>query len=161
NTQGLGFTYTYEADGAVKTQTVAFDFPASRDTLDETFTYDGQRRLLSAAGTHDVRYTSYDPNGNLWSAVQDGGQQSFTCAAGSDRRAKWTSGSDSSPIAYTPRGQMPSGMDRTLPYDDCTAMTTSVATPAAALRLAYGGVQQRVYKQHRSGVGSDTVYFCG
>ena len=161
NAQGLGFTYTYEADGAVHTQAVAFDFPGGQDTFDETFTYDGQRRLLSAAGSHDVRYTRYDPSGNLWAAVQDGVDQAFPCAAGSDRLAQVTIGGTTSPIAYSARGQMTSGMGRTLTYDAATAMTTSIATSAAALRLAYGGSQQRVWKQIRRGAGSDTVYFCG
>lgn len=159
--QGLGFTYTYEADGAVGTRKVAFDFPGGRETLNDAFTYDGQRRLTSAAGSHDVRFTSYDPNGNLWSAVQDAVEQSFTCVAGSDRLAQVSIGGEPSTIAFSARGQMTEGMGRKFTYDDCTAMTISIATADVSLRLAYGGAQQRVWKQHRRGAGSDAVYFCG
>jgi RHS repeat-associated protein len=159
--QGIGFTYTYEADGAASTQVVGFDFPGFKDTFDETFTYDGQRRLLTAAGTHDVRITRYDPNGNIWSVQQDGVQQDFPCIPGSDRLQQVTIGGKTSGVAFDARGQMTAGLDRTLTYDNATAMTTSITTAAAGIRLAYGGAQQRVWKQIRKGNGSEVVYFCG
>ncbi|MEA2564064.1 MAG: large repetitive protein [Acidobacteriota bacterium] len=163
--QSLGFTYTYEADGAVQSRATDFSFTGTADQDAETFAYDGQRRLLSATGTHDVAFTQYDPNGNIWSVDQDGVQQSFPLQPGSDRLQSVTIGGDTSSVAYNARGQMTSGMGRTLTYDPCTAMTTSISTStgsgSSAIRLAYGGVQQRVFKQVRKGEGQDVVYFCG
>ncbi|MFL6292600.1 MAG: RHS repeat-associated core domain-containing protein [Thermoanaerobaculia bacterium] len=164
-TQSLGFTYTWQADGAVDTREVAFSFTGVSDTDSETFTYDGQRRLLSATGTRDVLFTSYDPSGNIWSVEQEGVEQSFPLQSGSDRLESVTIGGETSSVAYNARGQMTEGMDRTLTYDKCTAMTTTISTStgsgSASLRLAYGGTQQRVFKQVREGDGQDVVYFCG
>ena len=159
--QRLDLDYTYLADGAVETRQAALEFTAGRASQDETFAYDGQRRLQSASGTNDVTIRQYDPNGNIWQVEQDGAEQRFTCAAGSDRLASVTLGGDTTPVAYNARGQLVSGVGRTLTYEAATAMTTSVATGAAALRYAYGGTQQRVVKQRRAGGGGDVVYFNG
>ncbi|MCU0756396.1 MAG: hypothetical protein MUE46_14940 [Xanthomonadales bacterium] len=71
--QQLGFTYTYDADGAVRSREVAYAFPGLTETLADGFVYDGQRRLAQADGALPDRITQYDPNGNIWAAEVDGG----------------------------------------------------------------------------------------
>lgn len=159
--QQLSFSYDYDADGAVRQRSVAYDFPELRQTLSDRFDYDGQRRLQSASGDLPDLIRQYDPNGNIWVAEVGGQTQSFECEAGSDRLATASFGSSSSSLRWSPRGQLLGGLERGFEYDRTTSMTTRVSAPAGVLRLAYGGSQQRVLKQVRAGGGGAQVYVNG
>ena len=160
-TQSLSLEYSYDADAAIKTRDVSFDFAASTDSLSEVFEYDGQRRLASATGATDVEIVEYDPNGNIWTVDQDGVTQQFTCVDGADTLQEVDLDGTASPMTYNARGQLTSGLDRSLTYDDATAMTTSITTGDGGIRLGYGSTQQRVLKQGIAGSDSDIVYFRG
>ena len=83
---------TYDADGAMASRRVDYDFPYdyNSETIADTFAYDDQRRLSAAAGSSDASYTSYDPNGNLWAMTQGGPRPPSPRRAGRTCWPAWT-----------------------------------------------------------------------
>lgn len=147
-TQRLEFSLAYDADDAMTKRDVRFAFAGFNATYDDSFTYDAQRRLVAADGASDVRYGPYDPNGNLWGKTCGDEHTAFGCAAGRNRLASvQVDNGAPEPLRYNARGQMIAGLGRTLSYDATTGMTMAVQNAGQALRLAYGGAQQRVVRQ--------------
>lgn len=158
--QSLGFTLTYDADGAMASRAVSFNFAEFSSNHDDVFGYDDQRRLSSASGASDVKYTLYDADGNLWRQNHAGSQTDFGYAQGNNLLTSLQAdGGTPGTLAYDARGQQTSGLGRNLNYDDATGMTTAIATADATLRLAYGAAQQRVVRQHIG--GSTRIDFMG
>lgn len=159
--ENLSFAMTYEADGAMESRQTQFSF-SDDQTYSDRFQYDGQRQLKAATGSSEIHYTTYDPNGNLWELEDADGTSHFTAVDGSDRlQSIVLHGGPETPVSYDPQGRMTSGNGRTFEYDTTTSMTTTVTTSESAIRLAYGGTQQRVLKQVTKGGGDSTVYFNG
>ena len=150
--QALDFTLGYDADGAMSSRAIRFAFTGFSLDYNDTFGYDGQRRLSSAAGASDSQYTLYDPDGNLWSMTHAGEQTEFGYQSGNNQLTRvQVNGGSASSLTYSARGQMTSGLGRQLNYDDVTGMTTAITTANTGMRLAYGGSQQRVVKQQSGG----------
>ncbi|QRN97009.1 RHS repeat-associated core domain-containing protein [Archangium violaceum] len=157
--QSFALAYAYDADAVVRTRGVRWRFAGKDTSQEEVFGYDGQRRLLTAAGATTMTIRSYDPSGNIWEAEESGTVVATPCVGGSDRVASLTVGSGpAQPLTWSARGQLLAGAGRTLGYDRATGMTTRIEA-GGALRLAYGGSQQRVLKRRRD--GADSVYFFG
>ncbi|PTL75565.1 RHS repeat-associated core domain-containing protein [Vitiosangium sp. GDMCC 1.1324] len=157
--QSFALAYAYDADGVVRTRGVRWRFAGKDTSQEEVFGYDGQRRLLTAAGATTMTIRSYDPSGNIWEAEESGTVVATPCVDGSDRVASLTVGSGpAQPLTWSARGQLLTGAGRTFGYDRATSMTTRIEA-GGALRLAYGGSQQRVLKRRRD--GADSVYFFG
>ncbi|WIG95619.1 RHS repeat-associated core domain-containing protein [Myxococcus sp. SDU36] len=158
--QAFALAYAYDADGVVHTRRVRWRFAGKDLSQEEVFGYDGQRRLLTAAGATPTTIRAYDPSGNIWEAEESGTRVATPCVDGSDRVASLTVGSEpAQPLTWSARGQLLAGAGRTFGYDRATSMTTRIEASGGALRLAYGGSQQRVLKRRRD--GADSVYFFG
>ena len=157
--QRVDLSYTYNADGTVSGRTVDYALTALTETIDDTFEYDGQGRLAAAGGSSDEQITSYDPNGNVWTAVQSGDALSFEHAAGTDRLSQTTIAGDTLPVSYDARGRMTQSLGRTLSYDAVTGLTTAASTASAGVQLGYGGQGQRVLKI--TDAGAQTTYYTG
>lgn len=159
--QSLALEFTYQADGAVDARKARYGFKNYASDYNDTFTYDGRRRLTGALGSSDSRYTSYDPNGNLWSSTRGGKSSSFPCADGTNRpQSASVEEAPASPLLWNARGQLLSGLGRSLDYQPGTGRTRAVTTASARLSLAYGGAHQRVVKRNVTS-GSASVYFLG
>lgn len=151
----------YEADGALSSRRVNYAFSGYASNYDDSFAYDGRRRLTSAAGSSDNQFTSYDPNGNLWACRRNGRPSSFSHVAGTNRvQSASVEGAAASPLTWNARGQLTSGLGRSFEYVPATGRTRAITTGAARLALAYGAAQQRVVKQDLA-TGRVNVYFRG
>ena len=159
--QSLDLDYEYAADGAIMSRRVDLKCDGAEATYEDAYGYDHQRRLSTATGSSQLEITSYDPNGNIWALTQDGREELFNCEAGSDRLEQVTIDGVQSQIAFNARGQQISGQGRCLGYDNCTAKTNWIGRGDNAIRLAYGGSQQRVFKQCLKGSGEDVLYING
>lgn len=158
--QQLGFVFDYDADGAMSGRAVTFAFNPFALQYDDTFGYDAQRRLAYAKGASDTQYPQYDPDGNLWQSAHAGQVSQFAYEPGNNRLASIALGGGmSGNVVHNARGQVIATPGRTLSYDSTTGMTTLVDTDAASVRLAYGGIQQRVVKQTVGGAAE--VQFMG
>ncbi|WP_342379848.1 RHS repeat-associated core domain-containing protein [Myxococcus stipitatus] len=158
--QSFALTYAYEPDGVVRTRGVRWHFAGVEASQEQSFGYDGQRRMLTATGATPMTIRAYDPSGNIWEAEENGIPVATPCAEGTDRVASLSVGAGpAEPLTWSAQGQLLSGAGRTFTYERATNMTTRIESAGSALRLAYGGSQQRVLKRRRDGV--DTVYFFG
>lgn len=159
--QSFAVNLDYEADGALSSRSVSYAFTGLSLGYHDAFAYDGHRRLASATGSSDSRFTSYDANGNLWACTRKGRPSTFTCGEGTDRvQSAAIDGAAESPLAWNARGHLVSGLGRNLEILPASGRTRAIVTSTARLALAYGGAQQRVVKQDLA-TGRVNVYFRG
>ncbi|ODC03619.1 hypothetical protein BFW38_08750 [Terasakiispira papahanaumokuakeensis] len=150
--QHLGFSFDYDADGAMSKRDVDFAFSDFTLSYNDTFGYDGQRRLSRAEGASNVSYDSYDPNGNLWQVTRDGETSRFDYLAGSNRLSSIeVADTPLQTLLYSARGQLLEDSGRQFEYEPATGMTTAVSRGGQTTRLAYGSAQRRVVKQQTGG----------
>lgn len=158
----------YNADATLKQRAMTFAFGGTADATTVAYTYDGQRRLTDAAVADgklgNEAITSYDANGNIWQATQDGSTYDFACASGSDCLAEADLAGYRTSFAYSPDGWLTAGNGLAVEHDLCLGLATNVAVSggtATAVRFGYGGHSQRVLKQASGGAQSSSIAFCG
>lgn len=161
--QSFALSHTYQADGVMDSRRANWSFPSFSRSYSDTFTYDGHRRLAGASGDSNVQFTSYDPNGNLFTAVHAGKTTSLQHAAGKNQVSSASiEGGAQSALSWNARGQLVSGLGRSFEYLPSLGRTRAITTSTAQVALAYGGNQQRVVKQNMlPGPGRANVYFHG
>ena len=159
--QSLTLAYTYNPDSTVASRQITYAFPSLAATLADSFTYDGQGRLVSAQGASNDQITAYDPNGNIWGVETGGSPQSFALGPGTDEIAQATIGGQATPVTYDARGRVTGALGRTFGYDNATGLTVAAATAAQAVQFGYGGHGQRVLKQVSGASTGTAVYFTG
>jgi RHS repeat-associated protein len=162
-TQSLTLAYTYYADGSFETRSIAFELAASNGTESDSYTYDGQGRLLSATGSSAIDNYGYDPNGNPWSvSYSDGSGDSFPLVSGSDRLQASNCGGVAYDVAYDAQGRLKQALDGSIAYQDATGLSSGWAFGSSQTQLGYGGHRQRVFKRVQQGTSTtDSIYFCG
>lgn len=161
NQQRLTMSYTYNADSTIATRDLIYAFPSTNGELSDSYTYDGQGRLVSAQGSSNDKINTYDPNGNILEVTRGDTTQKFTQVTGSDQLQQATIDGSSSAISYDVRGRVVSGLGRTLSYDNATNLTIGGSVGSQKVQLGYGGRRQRVLKQASGQKAATTVYFTG
>lgn len=157
----------YRPDSTPTGRTMAFAFEGAADSTQTSYTYDGQRRLVSAGvaggkpGSESI--SSYDANGNIWQVEQDGATFQFSLEAGTDRLAVADLGGVAAAYAFTADGWMAQGGGLALERDPTLGVVTNVTVsgqPSRGVRFGYGGAGLRVLKQ-AEGSGSARLYIYG
>lgn len=160
--QSLSMAFAYAPDGAMTERDVTLAFTGVNADYRGTIGYDGQRRFNALDGTQCQTIERFDPNGNIWTGTIEGQASDFTYAEGTDWVASLTQGAiTTDDFAFNARGQQVAGLGRSLSYDHCIAMPTSISRGGNRIRLGYGDRSQRVLKQLRAGSGTTIAYFNG
>ena len=161
DTTALTMAYTYNADSTTATRDVTFAFDAADEALSDTYTYDGQGRLVASNGSSDEAISSYDPNGNIVAVTQGGATQAFTPAAGCNQVESVTLAGSTTAVDYDARGRVVAALGRTFAYDDATNLTVGATNGTTAVQFGYASRHQRVLKQVDGPTARTTTYFTG
>lgn len=160
-TQSFTLAYDYNPDSTFSGRQVTYQFANISGALSDTYSYDGQGRLIGAAGGSNEFIQSYDPNGNIFLVSQAGDAQSFAHAPESDQLATVTLTGTTTPVSYDIRGRMTDSLGRMFSYDDSTNLTSYATAGAVNVQLGYGGRGQRVLKLVGGALASQSIYFTG
>jgi large repetitive protein len=158
----------YQADATLQHREMQFAFGATPETTSVSYTYDGQRRFVSAVvaggkpGNETVQL--YDANGNIWRATQDGADYTFTCASGSDCLVTAEFAGIEASFRYSPDGWLTQGYQRAVEHDLCLGLATNIDVTGSVpnqVRFGYGGQSQRVLKQVTGSTPTTCISFFG
>ena len=147
------FVYTFDAGGNVTGLT-------DPQQGNQTFTYDGLERLITAVGTYGTLTYGYDQIGNLTSNSRNGGTYTYPTSGSSSVRPHAVSTAGGDTYAYDANGNMISGAGRTITYD-YENRPVSITKNGSTTTMVYDGDGGRVKKTVNDGSATTTTTYIG
>lgn len=135
-----GRAYSYNPDGTVHNITDSKD-----PTANQSFSYDGQKRLTGATGKYGTLAYGYDKTGNRASETKAGQTENYTYLAGSSRLESVT-GQTAISYSYDANGDITAIGNQGFTYDQNNRLIEAKEAGSVKGQYGYNGLGQRVKK---------------